>query len=149
MCCGTEEIVFLVLFGSYFVINLLLWKTFILKPMKLMAVFVHEMGHATMCWLTGGKVNAINVETNEGGVTKYQGGNRCCIIPAGYLGGAFVGGLLVTLVWQSYCSYDIGWYLCLCHAWKSLFQTKLHVGRVEPLLLGHYYWIHLGGLVSL
>lgn len=97
MCCGTEEIIFLVLFGSYFVINLLLWKTFILKPMKLMAVFVHEMGHATMCWLTGGKVNEINVETNEGGVTKYQGGNRCCIIPAGYLGGAFVGGLLVTL----------------------------------------------------
>lgn len=42
-CCGTEEIVFLVLFGVYFVINLLLWKTFILKPMKLMAVFVHEV----------------------------------------------------------------------------------------------------------
>lgn len=55
------------------------------------------MGHATACWITGGKVNEINVETNEGGVTKYQGGNRCCIIPAGYLGGAFVGGLLVTL----------------------------------------------------
>ena len=96
-CCGTEEIIFLCLFGAYYVINLLLWKTFILKPMKLIAVFIHEMGHATMCWLTGGKVTAINVETNEGGVTKYQGGKRCCIIPAGYLGGAFVGSLFVVL----------------------------------------------------
>lgn len=53
--------------------------------------------HAIMCWLTGGQVKAINVETNEGGVTKYVGGKRICIIPAGYLGGALVGGLFTTL----------------------------------------------------
>lgn len=53
--------------------------------MKLMAVFVHEMGHATMCWVTGGKVTAINVESNEGGVTKYQGGTlkKLCFHCAG------------------------------------------------------------------
>jgi hypothetical protein len=33
---------------------------------------------------------------NEGGVTKYTGGCRCLIIPAGYLGGALFGGLLVA-----------------------------------------------------
>lgn len=43
MCCGTEEIVYLALLGAYFVINFLLWNTFIIKPMKLIAVFVHEM----------------------------------------------------------------------------------------------------------
>ena len=33
-CCGTEEIVFIVLLAVYFVINLVLWNTFIIKPMK-------------------------------------------------------------------------------------------------------------------
>lgn len=65
--------------------------------MKLIAVFIHEMGHATACWWTGGKVEKIEVYTNEGGVTKYRGGVRALIIPAGYVGGAFWGGVFVTL----------------------------------------------------
>lgn len=96
-CCESEEIWFLSLFGGYLVINFLLWRTAILKPMKLIAVFVHEMSHATACWWTGGKVNAIEVYNNEGGVTKYEGGNRCIIIPAGYLGCAFWGMVFVVL----------------------------------------------------
>lgn len=68
-----------------------------LKPMKLIAVFVHEMGHAVACWLTGGEVRGIEVYTNEGGVTKYVGGWRLFVIPAGYLGGAFVGAVFVVL----------------------------------------------------
>lgn len=35
-----------------------------------------EFGHATACWLTGGKVHGIEVYKNEGGVTKYTGGWR-------------------------------------------------------------------------
>jgi Peptidase M50B-like len=80
-CCEAQEIWFLGLAGAYFVINFLLWNTFLLKPMKLIAVFFHEYSHAAACWLTGGKVNAIEVYNNEGGVTKYQGGRRCIIIP--------------------------------------------------------------------
>ena len=96
-CCGTEEVVFCSLFAGYFLINLALWNTPLLKPMKLIAVFVHEMSHATACWWTGGKVEVIEVYNNEGGVTKYRGGWRAIIIPAGYVGGAFWGGVLVTL----------------------------------------------------
>jgi hypothetical protein len=96
-CCGTEEILFCILFGSYAAVNLLLWRTAIIKPMKLIAVFAHEMSHATACWLTGGSVKKIEVYTNEGGVTQYTGGMRCIIIPAGYVGGAFYGGLFVAL----------------------------------------------------
>ena len=54
-----------------------------MKPLKLIAVFVHEFGHATACWMTGGKVTGIEVQSNEGGVTKYVGGWRWFIIPAG------------------------------------------------------------------
>lgn len=96
-CCDNEEIVFLGLFGIYFVVDLLIWNTALGKPMKLIAVFAHEMSHATACWWTGGSVEAIEVYNNEGGVTKYRGGCRCLIIPAGYLGGAFWGGLFVAM----------------------------------------------------
>lgn len=96
-CCGTEETIFCCLFAGYFIVNLALWKTPLLKPMKLIAVFIHEMGHATACWWTGGQVEAIEVYNNEGGVTKYRGGIRAIIIPAGYVGGAFWGGVFVTL----------------------------------------------------
>lgn len=73
------------MFGLYLVINALLWShpSQILKPMKLIAVFFHEFSHATMCWLTGGRVEGIEVYNNEGGVTKYRGGRRLCVIPAG------------------------------------------------------------------
>ena len=82
-CCDATEVVFLSAFAGFFVINLILWNTILLKPMKLIAVFVHEMSHAIACWITGGEVKEIEVYTNEGGVTKYVGGCRILIIPAG------------------------------------------------------------------
>ncbi len=96
-CCGSKEWIFFALFAGYFVFDLLFWNTFFMKPMKLIAVFVHEMSHATACWWTGGKVETIEVYNNEGGVTKYRGGRRWLIIPAGYCGGAFWGGVFVAL----------------------------------------------------
>jgi len=82
---------------GYLLANFFLWNSLLLKPMKLIAVFVHETSHAAACWITGGKVNAIEVYNNEGGVEKYQGGRRWIIIPAGYLGGAFWGMAFVML----------------------------------------------------
>lgn len=35
-----------------------------------------------------------------GGVTYYSGGVECCILPAGYLGSAFVGSVLVFCGWD-------------------------------------------------
>ena len=78
-------------------VTLMLWRTPLAKPQKLIAVFVHEMSHATACWLSCGKVMAIEVYDNEGGVTKFTGGCQCLIIPAGYIGCAFWGALFVVL----------------------------------------------------
>jgi len=96
-CCETQETVFLCFYGGYAVFTLLFEKTFILKPMRLLGTFIHEMGHATACWMTGGSVKKIEVYNNEGGVTGYTGGMRCLVIPAGYVGCAFWGGLFVAL----------------------------------------------------
>ena len=49
------------------------------------------------CLLTGGRVNKIKVNENEGGVTQHQGGIRLCVIPAGYVGAALWGGAIVAL----------------------------------------------------
>ncbi|KAL7552206.1 hypothetical protein ACHAWF_016273 [Thalassiosira exigua] len=84
-CCGVAEVVFLCLMAGYLVAIFLLWNTIIMKPMKLVAVFVHEMGHATACWMTCGKVKGIEVYGNEGGVTKYVGGWRWFILTVAFI----------------------------------------------------------------
>lgn len=89
-CCDTNEIIFLCFYCGYIVISLLLYNTFLLKPMRLLSVFVHEFGHASACWMTGGKVSGIEVYNNEGGVTKFQGGVRLVVIPAGYVGSTYL-----------------------------------------------------------
>ena len=96
-CCDTEEIIFLCFYGVYIVAFFLLYQTTLMKPVRLLAVFVHEFGHASACWMTGGNVKNIEVYSNEGGVTKYTGGCRCLVIPAGYVGAAFWGGVFVAL----------------------------------------------------
>jgi hypothetical protein len=71
-CCDEYEKLLIALVPSYLFLILILWNTVLMKPMKLIAVFVHEMSHATACWLTCGKVEGIEVHLNEGGVTKYR-----------------------------------------------------------------------------
>jgi hypothetical protein len=72
-------------------------NTVIVKPMKLISIFIHEMGHASAAWLTGGKVDKIEVYENEGGVTNFRNGWKPAIIPAGYVGVSFWGGVFVAL----------------------------------------------------
>jgi hypothetical protein len=55
------------------------------------------MGHASAAWLTGGTIQKIEVYENEGGVAHFGGGFRPAVIPAGYVGVAFWGGVFVAL----------------------------------------------------
>lgn len=64
-CCDTEEIIFLCFYAGYVIAFFLFQSTVVLKPMRLLAVFIHEFGHASACWLTGGTVKGIEVESNE------------------------------------------------------------------------------------
>jgi|UPI000581A310 hypothetical protein len=96
-CCEIEEIIFICFYAAYVVAFFVLYHTTILKPMRLLSVFVHEFGHASACFMTGGSVKKIEVYENEGGVTGYTGGCRTLVIPAGYVGGAFWGGVFVAL----------------------------------------------------
>ncbi|PFH34844.1 hypothetical protein BESB_068770 [Besnoitia besnoiti] len=95
-CCERGQWITVGIISGWLVVSLLLWHCSIggynvLLPMKMLTVFFHEFGHATAAWLTCGRVHGIEVNKNEGGVTRTTGGSRFIILPAGYLGSCFWG----------------------------------------------------------
>ncbi|KAL8476628.1 hypothetical protein ACS0TY_029068 [Phlomoides rotata] len=94
-CCQHKQVVFLATIGVFTVVILVLWRTFLLTPFKLITVFLHEASHAIACKLTCGEVEGIQVHANEGGMTQTRGGVYWLILPAGYLGSSFWGMALI------------------------------------------------------
>ncbi|CAH9085183.1 unnamed protein product [Cuscuta europaea] len=93
--CNHDQRIFLVTIGVYSIVILVLWRTFILTPFKLITVFLHEASHAIACKLTCGQVVSMKVLANEGGSTETRGGAYWLILPAGYLGSSFWGMVLI------------------------------------------------------
>jgi hypothetical protein len=96
-CCNDSQTLFFLLYIAYVLLAIITWSTILAKPMRLIAVFIHEWSHAIACWLTCGEVRQIEVYENEGGVTTFVGGCRCLIIPAGYVGCGFCAMIFVIL----------------------------------------------------
>ncbi|KAL2342478.1 hypothetical protein Fmac_003763 [Flemingia macrophylla] len=94
-CCNHEQVVFLVTVAVCTVVILALWRTVLLRPFKLVTVFLHEASHAIACKLTCGHVEGIQVHADEGGTTQTRGGIYWFILPAGYLGSSFWGMVLI------------------------------------------------------
>jgi len=76
---------------------LALWNTFVVYPFPVFVVFLHEISHGIAALLTGGRILAIGLTFNEGGVCVTDGGDRFLILNAGYLGSLFWGVLLLLL----------------------------------------------------
>ncbi len=74
-----------------------LWNNIILYPLKVLVVFFHESSHALMTVLTGGKVETLVVNANQGGYVVSRGGSRFITLSAGYLG-SLVWGALIYLI---------------------------------------------------
>ncbi|KAK7831071.1 hypothetical protein CFP56_027661 [Quercus suber] len=85
-CCNHGQVVFLITVSVCAVVILALWRTFLLKPFKLVTVFLHEASHAVDCKLSCGHVEGIKVNVDEGGTTQTRGGN---------LGSSFWGMVLI------------------------------------------------------
>ena len=96
-CCNDSQTLFILLYIAFIGLALITWNTLLAKPMRLIAVFIHEWSHATACWFSGGSVLNIEVYDNEGGVTRFMGGCRSLIIPAGYVGCSFWAMIFVIL----------------------------------------------------
>lgn len=73
----------------------ILWSTPIVAPLKILTVFLHELSHALATLLTGGSVENLSINPNQGGSVLSRGGNRFIILSAGYLGSLLFGLFLV------------------------------------------------------
>ncbi len=66
-------------------------------PFRLLITLVHELGHGLAAILTGGDFVRFIVNTDGSGLAYTSGGWRMIVIPAGYLGVALFGGVLIML----------------------------------------------------
>lgn len=84
-------------------IALLSWLpvvNWVFYPFRLLAVGFHEFSHAAMGLLTCARIEGIELDPYEGGVTRMRGGISALTLPAGYLGSSFVGAALIA------CGFD-------------------------------------------
>lgn len=75
----------------------LLWGFPLVYPLKLLVVFFHESSHALMTVATGGEVQEMVVNAQQGGHVLSLGGNRFLTLSAGYLG-SLVWGMIIYLI---------------------------------------------------
>lgn len=121
-CCNDDQTLFILLYIAFVTLAVITWNTLLSKPIRLIAVFIHEWSHAIACWLTCGQVRGIQVWENEGGVTTFRGGCRCLIIPAGYVGCGFAAMIFVILsggqrtAWVACAMFTISLLLALCYS---------------------------------
>jgi hypothetical protein len=84
-----------------FAIAFILWNmpqvSFLLYPLRLFVTFIHESGHGLAAILTGGSLDSFEVFANGTGLARTSGGNLAIILPAGYLGAALFGSVLLYL----------------------------------------------------
>ncbi|KAJ1915648.1 hypothetical protein H4219_004218 [Mycoemilia scoparia] len=150
---------------GYFFAILILWHIpyvkEILKPFKLVTVALHEFGHAITCLLTCGKVEGIEINPDEGGVTRMRGGVEWCTLPAGYLGSSLIGAVMVFAGFNILASKIVSVFLAVCLVailywagnWLTRILTVLFVGLIiglwfTPKGVGLKYFVLFMGVMS-
>ncbi|KAK9840917.1 hypothetical protein WJX81_000177 [Elliptochloris bilobata] len=102
------QTVTLIVIGVFLLVIMFLWNLpglrAVLYPFKVLTVAFHEAGHALACVLTGGRVESITLDPDLGGLTMMRGGIQSCTLPAGYLGSALIGALLLFLGFSTLAS---------------------------------------------
>ena len=66
-------------------------------PFRLLLTIVHELGHGLAALLTGGSFVRFQIAADGSGLAYTAGGLRFVVIPAGYLGVALFGAVLIYL----------------------------------------------------
>ncbi|HSW29611.1 MAG TPA: M50 family metallopeptidase [Longimicrobiales bacterium] len=93
---ASRKLRFLAGFAVYFGALWLLWDTVLVYPLKIFVVLLHEVSHAAAAVATGGAVERITLDPNQGGATYTLGGSRFVTLSAGYLGSLAWGSLMVV-----------------------------------------------------
>jgi hypothetical protein len=84
----------------------------LLLPLVLLNTHIHELCHALAGVVTGGGAKEIIVNADTSGVTNVFGGWPIIVAPAGYVGTAVVGGLMIALSGTEKGARRMLWTLC-------------------------------------
>jgi hypothetical protein len=76
---------------------LALWNTPVIYPVKIFVVLLHELSHGLAALVTGGSIEKIVINADQGGVCYTRGGSMLFILAAGYLGSMVWGSLILVL----------------------------------------------------
>ena len=90
--------------GLLTVLIAVFWFTPMVTPLKILVVFMHEVSHAAAALLTGGSVESLTINPNQGGSVIARGGSRFLTLNAGYTGSLLFGVALVLLAVRT--NYD-------------------------------------------
>ena len=84
-------------FMAFFAALWFLWDTWIVTPLKLFVVLLHEISHGLAAVATGGAIEKIVVTSDLGGACYCGGGDAFLTLSAGYLGSLLWGATLVLV----------------------------------------------------
>lgn len=73
------------------------WLSFLNYPFRLLITIVHELSHGLAALITGGSFIRFVIFSDGSGLAYTTGGWRLLVIPAGYLGVALFGAVLIML----------------------------------------------------
>jgi hypothetical protein len=103
----------LALAGTAFVLSLILERlpvlSWLVYPFRLFVTLVHELSHGVAALLTGGRFVRFIIAPDTSGLATTAGGWRWLVVPAGYVGTALFGGLLLVLTNRSPGSRERRW----------------------------------------
>ncbi len=94
---------------SIIIIAILSWETFLIYPIKLIVVTLHEISHGIAAILSGGNVVSLDIGLNLGGVCITENGNQILIASSGYLGSFLFG----SAIFYSAYNYKYGKWILL------------------------------------
>ncbi len=75
-------------------LSIFFWNSFLIFPIKLFVVLLHEISHGIIGVITGGAIQNIEVNLTLGGNCNIAGGNSIIIAFSGYIGSLIWGSLL-------------------------------------------------------
>lgn len=129
----------LALAGVAFVLSLVLRQipvlAWLVYPFQLIVTLIHELSHGLTALLTGGRFVRFTIAPDTSGLSTTMGGWHWLIVPAGYLGAALFGGLLLVLTNRSPGSRERRW-LAMAFGLFFALTTLLFARNLVAIVVG-------------
>jgi len=134
-----QNIIELVFLSFILIISFLFWDTYLVYPIKLFVVLIHEISHAISAILSGGKVIAFNIGFDLSGKCETENGNNILIATSGYLGSLLFG----LLIFYSTYNKKIGKWLLIIISILILITSVSLMQNISLTLLAVLYSVLL------